>query len=305
MRADTDRQYYIPVPIIEIDNQRMKICSDCETPFPIELNRLGQMTSRKLCDDCRSAHASKRSGDLPVPPGVQRCVGCTALVGAEWGTVTHLDENGRCYSCAAWELRRLEREEKLRAGLVNRGGTWVKNTAPAVVRRTLKQPSLPDRPMSVQEVARLAKVSRPTVITWIRQKKLPAWKDEDNRRYWIEPGDAKTLLAGRPVSPQPITPKSPARIPDNVGEILDRHGVTENQLFSRSRKADIVACRAEIAAYWCERGLSLSEIAMRVGVHHHTVVLNLLETWRRSQVGGGTPGFAASILSSMYGDAVQ
>ena len=91
--------------IVVVGGERVKVCR-CGNRFPIEFNSRGQMTSRKLCDRCRS----KRHEGLPDTSGIPRCVECTALVGREWGSVTHLDENGRCPACAAWHKRKLARK---------------------------------------------------------------------------------------------------------------------------------------------------------------------------------------------------
>jgi len=95
--------------IVMVGNERVKVCR-CGATFPIEFNSRGQMTSRKLCDRCRN----KRHEGLPDTTGIPRCVDCTALVGREWGTVTHLDANGRCPACAAWHKRKLIRKQLFR-----------------------------------------------------------------------------------------------------------------------------------------------------------------------------------------------
>lgn len=102
---------------------RHKVC-ECGAKFPVEFNTRGQMTSRALCDDCRLKRTRRAAGNLPNTAGVPRCEDCSALLGLSWGTVTHLDEDGRCPACAAWHLKTLEREQKERNGYTNRGGLW-------------------------------------------------------------------------------------------------------------------------------------------------------------------------------------
>lgn len=112
-------------PIILIEGQRKKVC-ECNNCFPVEYNSRGQMTSRQLCDPCREKRTRRRADDLPNTEGVPRCFDCSALVGLEWGTVTHLDHDSRCPSCAEWYLKRLDREHKERQGIFIRGGIQFK-----------------------------------------------------------------------------------------------------------------------------------------------------------------------------------
>jgi hypothetical protein len=113
-------------PIVIQGDRRMKVCA-CKALFPVEYNNRGQMTSRALCDKCREKRLRRRADDLPDTEGVPRCVECTALVGLQWGTVTHLDAGGRCQSCAAWHAKRVLREVRegmgyrLAAGILFRG----------------------------------------------------------------------------------------------------------------------------------------------------------------------------------------
>jgi hypothetical protein len=108
-------------PILNLEGQRFKIC-ECTARFPVEFNSRGQMTSRKLCDACREKRARRHADELPNTQGVPRCQDCSALVGLEWGTVTHLDENGRCQSCAEWYSKRMVRESRERMGYRFVGG---------------------------------------------------------------------------------------------------------------------------------------------------------------------------------------
>lgn len=102
---------------MQTDATRTKQCL-CGNVFPVELNRRGQVTSRKLCDDCRE----RRSRDeLNIPPNAPRCNSCGALVGRQFGEVLNLVD-GLCQSCLKWRKRREEREELKRRGWEFRGG---------------------------------------------------------------------------------------------------------------------------------------------------------------------------------------
>src|SRR5439155_18346890 len=93
----------------------MKICA-CGNTFPVEYNSRGQITSRKLCDRCREKRNTRTTRALPSTRGVPRCIDCTALVGPQWGTVTHLDPEGRCPSCSNWYQKRTYIAERERMG---------------------------------------------------------------------------------------------------------------------------------------------------------------------------------------------
>jgi hypothetical protein len=100
---------------------RYKVC-ECGNRFPVEFNSRGQMTSRKLCDLCREKRQKRNADELPNTQGVPRCCDCFGLVGLEWGTITHLDHNGRCPSCAKWYQKRVAREAAEKNGVRFVGG---------------------------------------------------------------------------------------------------------------------------------------------------------------------------------------
>ena len=96
----------------------------CGNTFPVEYNSRGQITSRKLCDRCREKRNTRTTRALPSTRGVPRCIDCTALVGPQWGTVTHLDPNGRCPSCSNWYQKRTYIAERERMGYRFVGGMF-------------------------------------------------------------------------------------------------------------------------------------------------------------------------------------
>jgi hypothetical protein len=101
----------------------MKTCA-CGNTFPVEYNSRGQITSRKLCDRCREKRNTRTTRALPSTRGVPRCIDCTALVGPQWGTVTHLDPDGRCPSCSNWYQKRTYIAERERMGYRFVGGMF-------------------------------------------------------------------------------------------------------------------------------------------------------------------------------------
>ena len=114
-----------PIELLErpIVERPMKVCA-CGNTFPVEYNSRGQITSRKLCDRCREKRNTRTTRALPSTRGVPRCIDCTALVGPQWGTVTHLDEDGRCPSCSNWYKKRLYIAERERMGYRFVGGMF-------------------------------------------------------------------------------------------------------------------------------------------------------------------------------------
>jgi hypothetical protein len=115
--------------LIVEDGRRVKVCA-CGARFPAEYNTRGQMTSRKLCDACRERRERRHPEDPSDLEGVSRCGECSALVGLRWGTVTHLDEEGRCPSCATWHAKRLVRDANERRGYRYVGGLLLRGPAP-------------------------------------------------------------------------------------------------------------------------------------------------------------------------------
>jgi hypothetical protein len=91
-----------------MDGGLFKRC-ECQALFAVEFSRCGQLTSRRLCDDCRDDRAKRKSDVLRhVPANAPRCLDCEALVGLQYGSsITHLDDKGRCTDCAAWEKKRV------------------------------------------------------------------------------------------------------------------------------------------------------------------------------------------------------
>jgi hypothetical protein len=110
-----------PTSILVIGGEPVKLCA-CGDPFAAEYDARGQMTSRKLCDTCRERRVSRHADDLTDTAGVPRCADCTALVGLRWGTVTHLDEHGRCLACASWHAKSVARDAKERRDFRYSGG---------------------------------------------------------------------------------------------------------------------------------------------------------------------------------------
>lgn len=87
----------------------------CGAVFAVEFDSRGQMTQRVYCDACRTVRRrGQRRHDRPpeFPPETPRCQECEALVGLQYGTVTHLDSAGRCPACARWEIKRQLRANK-------------------------------------------------------------------------------------------------------------------------------------------------------------------------------------------------
>jgi hypothetical protein len=125
--------------VLEVGGGRVKVC-ECGAHFAVEHNSRGQMTSRKLCDGCRERRASRHADDLPDTKGLPRCADCTALVGLRWGTVTHLDEHGRCQGCASWHAKRVVRDANERRGYRYAGGLVLRGPAPYSRTEPLREP---------------------------------------------------------------------------------------------------------------------------------------------------------------------
>lgn len=101
-----------------------KTCG-CGATFTASYEIASTLLTRTLCDDCRKKHIRYRETAANIPANTPRCKNCDALVGAQYGSVTHLDKDGRCPSCAYFERRKSEKEQRERAGLTMRGGLWV------------------------------------------------------------------------------------------------------------------------------------------------------------------------------------
>lgn len=252
-------------PIFERPDGKWKRCA-CGNEFPCEYNGRGQMTSRALCTPCREQRARRKADDDPeVPADALRCTDCSALVGLHFGSsVTHLDSDNRCLSCAEWYRKRQTREGWERRGYRLVGGILFRGPAGTPISRAVV-PVWPQASPSPSES---------TPAPGIGSQSL-----SDDPPYWAE---------GLPA-------------------ILSAHGVREADVIGASRRADVVAARAEVAAYLRAQGWTFERIGRRLGGRDNATALSLLRLWDHAHVrdsgyryaGSEAPGHAKDLLREM------
>ena len=64
--------------------------------------------------------------------------------------------------------------------------------------------------------------------------------------------------------------------PNEIQDILDKHGFTFAEVQSRQRDARLIACKKEIAQYLRDKGYSYPRIGNFMN-KHHTTIINLLK----------------------------
>lgn len=178
----------------------------CGNHFPIEYQDRGPMTTRALCDDCRSSRHGERTYSKP-PVDVARCKSCVCVIGPEYGGAEP-GVDGLCRPCAGWREKATERERVLAAGFVNRDIGWVRRAPTPVAKsgvvagesvgkaleKPVDTPKTADAPriapecakcdppssgelLTVREAATLFGVVPRTVHIWIGKGKIRARDD--------------------------------------------------------------------------------------------------------------------------------